>query len=149
MQKDGKAYRAQAVELRQTKGNTALSMDLTAAYPKEAAIGFWKRNIAFSGTAVELTASYQLKKYVAPSVLSLITPLTVTTGKDFLLLKDIKTGKGLKIAFDSKALQPEVEAKVFADPSLIHSWGKQVYRIQFKVRSEKLKGQYKIRFTEL
>jgi hypothetical protein len=124
-------------------------MDLADAYPKEAGVRFWKRKIAFLGTAVELSESYALNKYTAPSKLSLITPLTVTSGKDFLLLKDKKTGKGLKLSFNGRQLEPTVETKALSDPSLAHSWGEQVYRIQFKVRTDKLTGQYKIRFTEL
>ncbi|SDZ77289.1 Heparinase II/III-like protein [Arachidicoccus rhizosphaerae] len=149
MQKEGKAYRAKDIQLVQGKDGTTLAMDLADAYPKEAGVRFWKRKIAFLGTAVELSESYALNKYTAPSKLSLITPLTVTSGKDFLLLKDKKTGKGLKLSFNGRQLEPTVETKALSDPSLAHSWGEQVYRIQFKVRTDKLTGQYKIRFTEL
>ena len=149
MQKEGKSYRAKDIQLSQIKGKTVLSMDLGEAYPKEADIEYWKRNIEFLDNAIELEESYQLKNYLTASELSLMTPLSVSTNKGFLILKDRHSGKGIKLYFNPKVLQATVETKIFSDPSLIHSWGKEVYRIRFKILSKKLFNTYKIRFTEL
>ena len=148
MQHQGKTYHATDVRFQKKKDKISLSMDLSDAYPKEAAIDQWVRKLEFNGKKVTLTESYHLTQIKKPVVLSLISPLNVTTDGDNLLLTDSSQHAVLRIHYDSKQFEVAIEKKVLKDPSLIHSWSGVLNRIHFAMKNSRLQDSYSIRFEK-
>ena len=143
----GENFKATDVQLSHHGSATSLTMNLASAYPSSANVASWIRTITFKEDRVQLKESYKLRKYEAPSSLSLITACQAEVQNGKVQLKD-NTGKTvLTIYFNQKELRPEVVTKKLEDPRFIHVWGEEVYKIRFELLSHKLSGSYGVSFT--
>jgi len=139
-QKDGKAFAAQDVKFEQ-KGNTyTYSIDISQAYPKEARVKQWNREFIFSPTVNRLLIAedYVLEEWIQPSEIMLMTPVKPIVEHSSISLI-LANGKLVKIGFDSKVVEPSVEAKSIEDIRIAKIWGDQVFRIKLSVKGNKLK----------
>ena len=126
-QKDGKTFAAKVVNHK----NGQLTLDITAAYPKEAAVNSWKRTVSARTTGISVVEEYELDACREPVRL-------------MLMALSPKALEHLK--YDRKQLEATVEdISDKLDPVLQKMWGPQMYRIVLTVKSTRLKNQ--VRYT--
>ena len=126
-QKDGKTFAAKVVSHK----NGQLTLDITAAYPKEAAVNLWKRTVSARTTGISVVEEYELDSCREPVRL-------------MLMALSPKALEHLK--YDRKQLEATVEdISDKLDPVLQKMWGPQMYRIVLTVKSTRLKNQ--VRYT--
>ena len=126
-EKDGKTFAAKVVSHK----NGQLTLDITAAYPKEAAVNSWKRTVSARTTGISVVEEYELDACREPVRL-------------MLMALSPKALEHLK--YDRKQLEATVEdISDKLDPVLQKMWGPQMYRIVLTVKSTRLKNQ--VRYT--
>lgn len=137
-QHEGKDYRAKDVSYQPG----CLSMDIVGAYPSEAAVKHWVRQVRLvRGKYVEVLEDYELKKYKRPTKIMLMTTTRpkISSGKIVLGNHEIQFNKKeLSATFEN------ISDKL--DRSLQSLWGKEMYRIVLTIKSKRLKGtvSYKV-----
>lgn len=137
-QHEGKDYKARNVIYKPG----VLTMDIAGAYPADAAVKSWVRQTQLvRGQYIEIKEDYELKKYVRPTKIML---LTTTRPK-------IKGGKitlgNYEIQFNKKDMNASFEnISDKLDRSLQNLWGKEMYRIVLTIKGKRTKGTitYKI-----
>ena len=124
-QKDGKTFAAKVVSHK----NGQLTLDITAAYPKEAAVNSWKRTVSARTTGISVVEEYELDACNQPVRLMLMA----------------LSPKALEhLQYDKRQLEATVEdISDKLDPVLQKMWGPQMYRIVLTVKSTRLKNQVK------
>lgn len=135
-EKDGKEYGSKVI----THKAGQLCLDIAGAYPKEAAVKYWKRTLSAGKSVITITEDYELEAYRQPSKLMFITPVkpVINTQRGTLSLGN------RKLKYDTRQVEPSVEdISELLDPTLQHTWGKQMYRIALTIKSEKKKEQIK------
>ena len=110
-------------------GETRVSgrLDLAGAYPAEAGIRSWRRDLMMS-RSVEITDTWELQDTPSSLVWHLVVngPVAVEEGT-------VRVGD-LTIAYDDE-LALTVEPLPLTDPRLTAVWGEQVTRLVFSARS--------------
>lgn len=135
-QKDGLEYKAQNSFYKAEKDSVFYSMDISAAYPKEAKVAHWQRSYTLQrGKKFEISDSYSLLENVGDTHLNLMAALEPTILKP----GDIRLGRkktGLSLQYNPETLKPTIENIAIDSHSRLYSiWGKQLYRIRFQVLS--------------
>ena len=128
-QHDGKEYTTEVVRHR----DGLLTLDMTKAYPKEAAVTSWKRTVSATKTGIRVTEDYELAEYRQPTRLM------------FIALSPEALNH---IHYDASQLEASVEdISDQLDPLLQGMWGQRMYRLILTVRSTKTRNkiQYIIR----
>ncbi|GAA4300811.1 heparinase II/III domain-containing protein [Compostibacter hankyongensis] len=148
MQRQGKDFRARNVHFSEGRSKTALSMDISGAYPEAAGVDSWIRSLTFGGDRITLREKYALKEYKQPFTLSLITPLQATVKGSDIILKSEDNSYGLKIRYDPRQFEVKIEDRKLDDPSLIHAWGSSLRRLLLISRKHDLKGGYSLVFEK-
>lgn len=152
-QKDGSKYKAEDVHYNTSGNRTVFELNIAKAYPDAARVKSWKRSLTFNRYKnIVLQENYELKEFVSPFMLSLLTPLDVTINKNVIILKGISlSGEsyGLKLKYDSRKFDVEVEDKKMDDETLKRLWPKDLRRIKFISKGKAVKGGYKITFEKL
>lgn len=136
-QRDGKQYGARMVR----QQTDALTLDLAGAYPQEAAVRKWLRQVQVSrkGT-VSITESYELDDYKAPTQLVFMTTREPVCGQGTIRIGDVQ------LCYDCRQLTADAEdISTRLDPLLRGMWGEKMYRIVLTVLSKERKGT--IRYT--
>ena len=124
-QKDGKTFAAKVVSHK----NGQLTLDITAAYPKEADVNSWKRTVSARTTGISVVEEYELDACREPVRLMLMA-LSPTALQH--------------LHYDKRQLEVTVEdISDKLDPVLKKMWGSQMFRIILTVKSAKLKDQIK------
>lgn len=136
MQNDGKQYAARTATYR--KG--ALQLDIAGAYPPEAAVDRWTRRVSI-GKAVQVTESYELSAWKAPTQL-----MFVAVAQPAKLRPGCIAIGNRRMTYDPQQLSADIEnISTLLDPALRQMWGQNMYRIVLTVNNKKLKG--KINYT--
>jgi hypothetical protein len=129
-QKDGTHYFASNITHSSTEDTISFGADIAGAYPKEAEVKSWIREIDFDGKAntVKVSDKYELKKWVQPLKVHFITNLKTEkiTGEVKLIGTD-----GLSMEYNSKLFNVVFDHKVIDedDIELRRVWGEGVNRI--------------------
>lgn len=148
MQRDGRQFAAREVSYRADDAAAEISMDIAAAYPREALCKSWKRSFRFvRSRQIEITDTYALESVKQPLVLNLMTGCEVdlsTPGR--LVLTNSKQGT-LVVAFDASALKPQVELIEVTDARLKPVWGEKVHRVQLIAEKPASNGTFTITLT--
>lgn len=138
-QKDGRQYSAKVIDRR--KG--MLTLDITEAYPDEAAVKSWKRTMKLNGKCVEIIEDYELLEYREPARMMLMTVVEpVVTVPGYVALGNHG------IEFDAAQIEPVIEEISDKMDVLLHEvWGPRMFRIVLTVKSDGLteKVKYRIR----
>lgn len=122
------------------------SLELAQAYPQEANVKSWKREILFKrNKEITITENYQLKEFKNPTEIILMTPVRPDIS-DKKIIFDMGSSK-YALYFDNNKLNPSCEKFELKDEKLKHTWGKQLYRIKLRILSEDITGkiQYEIK----
>ena len=131
-QHDGKAYAAHVVSQQKNR----LTLELSGAYPKEAAVSSWQRMVSLTKQEVHITDRYALEKYKAPTRLMLMTTISPEQIRPGIL-----TLGHYALHYDAQQLSVAVEElSSLLDPALTRMWGQQMYRIVLTVLPEQLSG---------
>ncbi len=135
-QRDGKQYRATVVSHRPGR----LTLDIAAAYPKEAKVRRWNRTVAADGRqTVSVTEDFQLDSLCGQTVLHFVTPVAPDVSTDGRVLLGSHS-----ISYDHRQLQATAEdISNLLDPMLRSMWGDRLFRISLVVRKPLLKGRIK------
>ena len=146
MQPAGREYAAKDVQFKTSSGQVSFSLDLASAYPKEANIVYWKRNLQYKIKSwIRLTDDYQLSKVDGDTFLVLMTSCPVRSENGKLILAG--DGYDFQISYNTKQLTPKVEEIKIDDSRLKESWKEKIYRIKLLVNTPKMKDKIVLNMT--
>lgn len=138
-QRNGKKFAASGTYARFSGRKVQFGLDIAGAYPKEAQVDSWKRNIRFTrGKQIEVSEEYVLKEYLAPSEIMFMTqaePQIEGNAVVFTL-----QGKRYGICFRPDEVEASFERLKLEDKKFVDMWGT-LYRIKLTVKSDKLQGK--------
>ena len=122
---------------------TSLEMELREAYPKEADIYSYKRNLVFKhGEYLEVKDSYSLRVCHKLLVVNLLTFNAPTIEKDYIRFGPIA------MAYDTNEFDVQTEEIVMTDPKIKGDWEKEtLYRVVLTQKSPKTNGTFTLRFV--
>ena len=144
MQHDGSTYAATDVKYATSDGAALITMNLATAYPPEASVKGWMREVALDRKTgvVRVTEQFELAKS-APVALSFMSSRIPKDGRGEVTFHSEKAGvKDVKLKYDGAALHFNVEKIELADPGMQRSWGPALYRVQFKTISDVVMGRW-------
>ncbi len=140
-QKDGRKYAASKLNEIHQDNLEQISMDLSKAYPTEAAINYWNREMILnrSKKQISVTDQFELNKTVKNNELNYIAVIkpTITTGK-------LNFGNKATLQFDASKFDVVINPKMMDDDRLIKAWGNQIYQIKLVAKKKLLKDNYQI-----
>lgn len=147
MQKDGFRFKAKNPDYKFDNKKAHFSLDIAGAYPAEAGIKSWKKEFIFSrGQSLRIYEDFRLEKNETPlKTYLMVCRKPEITGKSTILLPSYnKTDRKLKITFDSKIFDVEVENYPIEDERLKSSWVKgELYRLVFTMKNQATTGKIK------
>jgi hypothetical protein len=144
MQHDGAPYAASEVKYVTGDAAAKMTMNLATAYPAEAAIKDWTREITLDrkAGAVRMTETFELAKSV-PVALSFMTPRMPSESNGSIVFHSEKPGvKDVLLKFDGAAFHSSVEKIEMTDEGMRRSWGPALYRVQLKTASDAANGRW-------
>lgn len=135
----GKHHCAKEVNYRQNIKGAVFSLNIGEAYPKEAEIENWWRNIKYNRKRnIVITEEYELKKFIKPSEIVLITCGETKLNKNGEITIGITSGTR-KVIYNANQLSPIIETLQIDD---IEDWrNKPLYRIRLVIKNSQLKGK--------
>ena len=146
-QAPGPEYKATDAMFSDNAGAVCFSCDIASAYPEEAGISTWKRELVFErGNQITLTDTFELSRTESIE-LNAMTPCKVRLEKGIVHLEDTglkdggRTASGT-IAYDATALDVYLDTYPLAnvDFKLGNPWGEVLTRIRFKTRETPSSG---------
>ena len=154
-QKEGEEYRSSRANCSHGNRNSSLTLDIANAYPGEAGIVSWNRNIRLERPdTIFLTDVYEVdsirdrfyQHLMTPSLVDDKTPGTlILTGRD--LPDNLMTGSGT-ILYDAEHFRPHVEPIEIDDPRLAGIWGSVLYRVNLRALAPKPKDSWRLRIIK-
>ena len=120
-------------------------MNIERAYPPEAKLKSWRRNVRLDRTKkeIEIRDRYALQQAVGDITLTLMTPCKPRVAAGELLLQPA----GVKVLFDGATLHAVTEEIKLDDARLQKSWGDVLYRVLFKCDKPPLEADWWIRIV--
>jgi len=156
-QKDGRAFKADAVDAVDSKKGAMFTADIHAAYPEEACCDSWKRVLDLDVSGLTVTESYRLSWRVAPDVIHyLVQGKVYLPGDEYegRILKEGELvvqnqGKSLKMTYPKVLTVSVEEKKLDDDRRLSNVWGNVLRRISFTTAPDApLRGKYVFRISK-
>lgn len=116
------------------------SVDLAAAYGKEAQIKTWVRSYNLTNGKLVINDRFKLGKALQPNILNFLTwgKVTLSDGQIILTKDKVKA----VMTYDKKMFKATLETIPLTDPHLSNVWGKEIYRISLKATSLQTSGNY-------
>ncbi len=136
MQKDGPEYKAEDVSFQKSKNKPGFSLDISHAYPADAGILKAERSLQLNRSQhlIDIKDDMIFQKKGNQVTFHFITLYKPVLKSDRFIFTDPTTGNETAELLFPKGTEPKVEVITLEDRSLIHSWGKELYRIN--IRSE-------------
>jgi Heparinase II/III-like protein. len=144
MQHDGSPYAATDVKYATNDSAARIAMNLATAYPPEASVKRWMREVALDRKAgvVRVTEEFELEKSV-PVALSFMSSRVPTDANGEIKFHSEKAAvKDVRLKYDAAALSCNVEKIELTDPGMQRSWGPALYRVQLKTVNDVTKGRW-------
>lgn len=144
-QKYGKTYKAAAVSFSENKRYINFGLDLSEAYPEEAAVEYWKRtyNLDKKRNSFTIEEVFSLKEAKAPAQVHFMTlhaPHIEAEGKVHLLLPE---GKSMTMTYPAEKLTLKIEEWPVEDARLLKVWESgTVYRMVFEQKEMKQEDKW-------
>lgn len=143
-QKDGRKFAARDVYYKANDKTVNFSLEMAAAYPEAAKVNSWKRSLLFTrGKQLEVNDQYDLKEYIAPSSVQLMTTADVAEIQPGKLKLTLRSGKSYTVQYNTASCKADVEPIEITDPVLIRNWGDKVTRIKLISKSNSRKSVIK------
>ena len=143
-QKDGKKYVADMIMMgrhahSKEKVSNNYLVNLTKAYPEEAMIEDYMRDVELKGEEVRITDVYTLKKFIEPTKLYFMTTVK----------PELKKGKVVlgshSLSYPEKILTADVEdCSSLLDDHLKGMWGDSLYRIVLTTKKKEKKREIEL-----
>ena len=143
-QKDGKKYVADMIMMgrhahSKEKVSNNYLVNLTKAYPEEAMIEDYMRDVELKGEEVKITDVYTLKKFLEPTKLYFMTTVK----------PELKKGKVIlgshSLTYPEKILTADVEdCSTLLDDHLKGMWGENLYRIVLTTKKKEKKREIEL-----
>ncbi len=151
MQAAGRDFSSRNVAYVSDDAAVRFSLDIAAAYPREAGLEAWVREIVLlRKDRVEITDAYRFRGLARDIVMSLLTPCETDLGTPGLvrlrereLPEGRRTGNG-EIVFDPKTLQASVEPIPLDDARLSAVWGDRLARVLLRVVEPLREGEFSV-----
>jgi hypothetical protein len=154
MQKEGREFAAKDVEYSSDDTFAQLKLDISSAYPAEAKVKKWIRNIRLNRSSeILITDDFYLKKKTKDIELTLMTGCNITLsepGKMTLQYSDrnkTESPVSLNIFFDAEKLTPKLEAIPINDKQLKDNWGEKITRILLRANSSSNRDSWVLRIS--
>jgi hypothetical protein len=141
----GAQYKAKDVSFDSKR--SVFSVDVAAAYGPQAAVQSWKRSYKLSSNGLAIEDEFKLTETKKPAQLNFMTFAKPDTSKAGAVLLS-KGNAQVKLEYDPKLFDVEVEAIPQSDPRLSNVWGAELYRLQLKSKKQQLQGRYLFTITK-
>jgi hypothetical protein len=149
MQKNGREFKAAAVDYEATEKSAVFRLDIAPAYPEEAKVRSWERTVTLNrGKNVVVRDRYELGAAVQNLELTLMSwrkPVLVQEGS--IALENPKEAPDLKpvtIEYDKQKFGAVIATVPLEDARLRSSWGERLYRIFLTAKQKSLKDEFAI-----
>lgn len=147
-QSHGQEFRAGAVDYRMDASAMSLSMELHGAYPPEAHLDFWRREIVFTrGQGVSVADQFRLTQAVQAIDFAILTPAKpVAMGGNQIRLEaqplpDARTSAAGTLTIDTRdAIEVTLAEFAIDDMKLASIWGSRLHRITVRLAQPPLAG---------
>src|SRR5690606_29820424 len=117
------------------------SLDISKAYPKEAAVKTWYRTYTLSSKELKIEDAFELTTTKQPHIINfLVAAKPDTVKKGIISLR--KEGKEVILHYPYQQFDVEVDTIELTDKKLSSVWGKELYRIKLVAKSTHIKGKY-------
>ncbi|MBN1247414.1 MAG: heparinase II/III family protein [Anaerolineae bacterium] len=156
MQAPGEHFAARSVAYAASENGATLSLDLAGAYPPEAGVASWIREVTLRrGEAVVISDSYKLNRPVTAIALSLLTPSEVAVTGDGMRFRTTTfgpeaasrvSGSGC-LAVPQEVSSVTVERVRITDARLGGVWGDGLNRVVFTVAHPEMSGTWRWRVS--
>ena len=145
MQSAGRQFQATEVSYHGDDSAAEIAMNIERAYPPEAKLKSWRRNVRLDRTKkeIEIRDRYALQQAVGDITLTLMTPCKPRVAAGELLLQPA----GVKVLFDGATLHAVTEEIKLDDARLQKSWGDVLYRVLFKCDKPPLEADWRMRIV--
>lgn len=150
VQKNGSVFKAEDVNYKGNQKRITFSLDIANAYPEEAGVKTWKRELLFKREEkgqIELSDSYELSHFHQPHQLHLMClekPVLEQVGS---IKMTSESDSHLSIQYEPDKFDVVIEEIQLEDANLTKVWGDKIYRIHMTLKSDSLKDQYKMIFN--
>lgn len=145
MQHEGNPYAASEVKYTTSDESAGVRANLATAYPPEAGIRRWIREIRLDRKAgvVRLMEDFELTRS-GPVALSFMTSrMPSESGSGAFVLHSEKAGvKDVLLHYDAAALAFKMERIELEDAGMRRSWGPAVYRVQLQTKADVAQGRW-------
>jgi hypothetical protein len=151
MQSPGRQFEARDVKYSVSDAAAEMSMDIAAAYPKEAGLKSWRRTLRFDRGKgmIEVRDRYAASKAPKEIALTLMTIAKMRpAGAGAVLVPLPMDGSpALRIEFDGALFQATQEEIAIEDGRLKSSWGSKLYRILLTAKQPGAEREWVVRFA--
>ncbi|NMA95291.1 MAG: heparinase [Clostridiales bacterium] len=147
-QKPGQEYRARDIDYSSNDQLAKLSLDMAAAYPKEAGIEKWIREIVLcrgEHPYISVKDEFKLDHITDNIAISLMIPKSCEIDNEKGLIILDKVSSDIKIQFDSGNYICESERIDIEDERLKSVWGDGIYRLLFKAKEPMIEGKWELK----
>lgn len=138
-QEHGREYHASDIEF--NAQSHTFSVDISRAYPKEAAVDYWKRRYQLADNGLTISDQFSLKAATQPNIVYFMLWGDVDlsqAGKVYITVAD----KQLILDYDEKLFEVHLERITLDDTRLSSVWGKELYRLAFKSKKPEMQATY-------
>jgi predicted phosphodiesterase len=145
----GQNYAARDVQRTVSDARATLRMDIAGAWPKDAAVKSWVREVDLErGRAVTITEAFDLKEVRGATTLNWMTPLQVRLDGPGRVLMPLPQGAAaVEFTFDPASLEAELEPLDLDDDRLEKVWGKRMTRIVLRPKKQANRGTWTVRLS--
>lgn len=137
----GREYRASDVVFDPKK--SLFSLNLTNAYPENAAIDKWQRSYLLEQNgALVIQDKFKLKQANSANQVNFLTWAKPDVSAPGSVLLE-KEGSSIKLTYDARQFTPVVEKVTLSDSRLSRVWGTEIYRLSLNAKQMQMSGKYK------
>ncbi|MGV8829472.1 MAG: heparinase II/III domain-containing protein [Breznakibacter sp.] len=134
----GRQFRSSNVKC--DKNKKSFSLDISQAYPLEAAVKQWERTYTMKEKGgLVIADQFELSAAKAPLVINFLTHAAPELEESGVVMLKVGDGK-MALRYDSSLFVPSVEVVELDDKRLSNVWGEKLYRLSFTAKNKVLKG---------
>lgn len=146
-QRDGRAFAAERCTCERSPEEARLSLDIAGAYPSEASIISWLRDIRLQRTApasVRVTDTFRLRTARSGLVWNFVVRAKGSTEPGSVRLVT-PSGAVVVLAYDPHLLDSSVERIALDDERIRGVWGDELHRVRLRLKAASAEGVVEVR----
>lgn len=142
-QKNGRTFQAKDANSSITNKKALFSLDLSAAYPENAGVNYWKRTITLNrAQKVSVEENYSLQEIKGPTSIHFMVACPARVADKGVIVLN-REDRNYELKFDPLRLKAEVEEIEISDPNLNKAWGNKLFRIKLNLINPEITGKLK------